>query len=242
MKPLLTAFCAVSILLLSVSPVSSQQNCTDTLYTLEQGKRASADRLNLNFLCLAEQIEALKNELALLRKQNVEFVENATANVEKVAIQLTERAGAIPSGAIAAFDVASGCPNGWRDFAEGAGRVIVGSGNGPELTSRPFRSFGGEEKVSLDRRTLPPHNHAAGGLQMQPNGHHTHNSPNESKPYGAGLGAIEQGGSAGGSTSVGMQPAGQHEHKLAGATDVSGDGMPHNNMPPFIVLRLCRKE
>lgn len=58
--------------------------------------------------------------------------------------------GAIPTGAVAAFDSGS-CPTGWTTFSEANGRFIVGVGSGNQdpdgnnLTDRTLRQTGGRE-------------------------------------------------------------------------------------------------
>ena len=64
----------------------------------------------------------------------------------------------IPSGGVVAFDRPGGCPAGWSNFAEGAGRTIVGSEG-----SYPYRSMGGAEMVMLTVREMPSHSHVVVG-------------------------------------------------------------------------------
>jgi hypothetical protein len=80
---------------------------------------------------------------------------------------LTRAAGAIPAGAVVAFDLKTGCPAGWKDLDEAVGRMVVGADppdwsgarnldeNGKPLTARQFRVAGGTESKALDPKNLP---------------------------------------------------------------------------------------
>ena len=60
-----------------------------------------------------------------------------------------------PSGAVVAFDITEGCPDGWEGFQPANGRVIVGVGSSDGLSNRTFRERGGRETVTLSREQLP---------------------------------------------------------------------------------------
>ncbi len=75
----------------------------------------------------------------------------------------------IPTGAIMAFDLRTGCPAGWKDYIEAMGRVIIGAdppnwiatrprnrdGNDRQLTSKKFEEYGGSESFTLAQDEIP---------------------------------------------------------------------------------------
>jgi len=50
-----------------------------------------------------------------------------------------------PASAVVAFAAADSCPQGWQDYTEANGRVIIGAGRGAGLTLREFGTVGGRE-------------------------------------------------------------------------------------------------
>ena len=79
-----------------------------------------------------------------------------------------EGATTVPTGAVMVFDLSSGCPDGWTEFADAAGRTIVGQGSGmvdenrQPLTGRKYREHGGEERHTLTEEEMPKHGHGQG--------------------------------------------------------------------------------
>jgi hypothetical protein len=67
--------------------------------------------------------------------------------------------GGVPRDAVLAIDSSNACPAGWATFADGNGRVIVGSGRGEGTGSRSFRSIGGAESFKLSEGNVPRHQH-----------------------------------------------------------------------------------
>lgn len=73
-------------------------------------------------------------------------------------------------GAVVAFDLPDGCPDGWLPFEPGVSRVIVGASGGQvtegpttkdgvRLHARHYRDDGGEEAHFLTLAEIPPHKH-----------------------------------------------------------------------------------
>ena len=97
------------------------------------------------------EIRRLKSELFSIRKLEAKFSELQFVNAPD-----------LPSGAVVAFDLTGGCPNGWSEFSQGAGRFLVGVGRGNEtregefLTPRTLSETGGTER----------HTHIANGQQV----------------------------------------------------------------------------
>lgn len=142
----------------------------------------------------------------------------------------------VPSGAVIAFDRTDldqdTCPVGWEPFTESRGRFIVGAGdpsmtpgafgldeNGTPLTNRAFRQHGGAELHKLSVDELARHNHPVTTFEWG----HTING-NDDRPRID----VDDG-----------HPWNNTTGRLATA-DV-GEGKPHNNMPPYISLYLCKK-
>ena len=127
--------------------------------------------------------------------------------------QLVEIAGGVPSGIVAAFDGPSGCPGGWAEFEEAAGRTLIGVGKGQGLSDRRYREQGGEELHVLTVPELPSHTHEV--IQMIGNND---------------IDGVD-------ST---VTHSGEH-HNEARRSGATGDSQAHNNMPPFLALRYCKK-
>lgn len=99
------------------------------------------------------------------------------------------------------------------------GRVAIGVGAGPSLTPRQMGDSGGQESVTLTTQQLPAHTHtlnasSATGTAQTP----TSNVPAQSSD-GAQLYAA--------TPDTAMSQA---------AIGTTGEGQPHENMPPFLAL------
>jgi len=154
-------------------------------------------------------------------------------NLEKEAS--TQRTQAIlPNGTVVAFDLPEGCPAGWSIFRPATGRMIVGAGgfyergmeqdaSGQSLTQRQYRAHGGEEAHTLTIDEMPRHDHA-----LQTNILNDLFRQNNQYP---GISVIGR-------------DASRNDPKLGAIkyTEVSGLGKPHNSMPPFLALSVCRKD
>ena len=131
----------------------------------------------------------------------------------------------VPSGVVLAFDLTTGCPEGWSRFADGQSRVIVGAAFGSNspgtdeygqpLSVQRFRETGGKEQHALQVAEMPKHRHRVSG------GFSARDRDNES---------------GGGELTNGSLAAGHHY-----SAEV-GDGARHPNMPPFLPLYLCKKD
>lgn len=152
------------------------------------------------------------------RRSDVELVQSLIDEFESL------------QGAVVAFDRPEGCPDGWSEYTDAYGRVVVGAiPNGrvpPAQMSHQVEDFRdyflgikrSEERVALTVEQMPPHTH---GLDM-------FNAPNHD---GTG-GAHPQGGDY------------QREFLFvnSGSTRQTGQGLSHNNMPPYIALKFCKKD
>lgn len=120
-------------------------------------------------------------------------------------------------GSVVAFQ-RKDCPEGWRPYADAAGRVIVGTGEGNTdglgrpLAKRGLGDYGGEEQVQLSVAELPSHRHGVyrhSGERLQSGGVNGSNSDDDKT------------------------------HVREWETGAAGSDQPHNNMPPFIALTYC---
>lgn len=135
----------------------------------------------------------------------------------------------VPSGAIVAFDLRGGCPTGWSEFTDAAGKVIIGVGEGAlkekkEINGRPvwlelrledhkYRDEGGEEKHKLTTLETPIHAHY---IKIR------------SEEIRIGEGGDKR-------NLIVLDETAQM------ATESSGAAKHHNNMPPYITLYSCKK-
>jgi microcystin-dependent protein len=132
------------------------------------------------------------------------------------------------------------------------GRTIIGTGTGPDLTTRLIGASGGEETHTLTSNEMPSHTHSG---TTASNGDHTHNY---NDAYYAEAGGNEINGNdvfgthgsndtdnqfrwrtANGSWStspadLATSTAGSHTHTFT--SNSTGSGGSHNNMQPYLVL------
>lgn len=102
------------------------------------------------------------------------------------------------------------------------GRVPIGQGQGPGLSSYDIGQMGGFRDVTLVRDEMPKHQHSfqvSRGLarERQPPG----------QLYARGQGIAIYG------------PTGADEALSSSAAAIAGASLPHNNMQPFLALNYC---
>lgn len=161
-------------------------------------------------------------------------------------------ASVLPAGALAFFDRAKGCPTGWKDVGalEGdvfAGRVLVATGTHVDRVRRKYRQTGGSEAHRLGIEEMAPHEHRVISsteflwLRSDALGH-----PSDTNVKKFEL--VRDFDPANPDTRC--RDCGPDYKETALETTKSG-GMstssaflsrPHNNMPPFVAVFLCRKE
>lgn len=143
--------------------------------------------------------------------------------------------GGVPPGAIVAFDrdATAPCPEGWKVWKEATSRVIVGAGNidetyeekfkfdenGIPLESKSYRETGGTERESLSPSQMPAHSHTFSGDSIPRGGN-------------AGVGRVVAVGDA----------ADYQSYTPTGTISTEGEGLPDNNMQPYVALYYCKKE
>lgn len=129
----------------------------------------------------------------------------------------------VPSGGIIMWS-GTDIPSGWLlcDGTEGTpdlrNRFVLGWG--PHVIGET----GGEETHALNVSELPSHSHKSGSLQV------TINCVDEET--GIGTTGLSSGKYSGQEDTI----------PINGATDYTGQGKPHNNMPPYYVLAFIMKE
>jgi hypothetical protein len=142
--------------------------------------------------------------------------------------------GGVPPGAVMAFDIPTGCPQGWSTFERGISRTIVGASplhtsdvpnsdmDGQRLPAHPYQSDGGEERHTLTIEEIPPHDH---GIQIV----------QHSEYVRANNGYV-------GTDTVGRGAERTDPKWSVRYTEKAGGGRAHNLMPPFIALFYCKKD
>jgi len=151
---------------------------------------------------------------------NQQIIDVVGKEVEKVSgldtAELIKKVS-LPAGSVLAFQ-SSECPTGWSDFDDGAGRVIIGVGKGKGLKERKLLDTGGKEEVRLTLEQMPAHRH-------------------QNPTYG-------KGGARNKPVHYALEITGRGDygpHHLRPTEEVGGN-REHENMPPFIALRFCKKE
>lgn len=173
----------------------------------------------------------LPNEAAkaAVEKIGPEVIENARKNTEKLQAYHDEAKGILgrlkDSSAITiqpemlAFFNRDNCPEGWEEFEKGSKRFLLAAGS-----DYPFGSTGGKEKVALSVDEMPQHKHDA-----------------TTKVTGKGFRPMANTWSSGGKG--GRSYTGEESSiELEVAINSNGNSKPHENMPPFLALTLCRKQ
>ncbi len=162
-----------------------------------------------------ELLDCLK-EVALEVSQR----EREIRYLQSLLVEATQNA--VPSGAVLAFDIPSGCPKGWNNFPLATGRFIVGAGlgnfdeNKVAIEEKKFRDEGGAERVTLNSDQIAAHTHRV--------------------PHGGADTAVNIEGLSTG-VNWGVRRTIANEETL-----LSGGSQPHNNMPPYIALHFCKKD
>ena len=169
-------------------------------------------------LSAAESIQCLAKEVRRLRAADREL-SNSTAEL-------------LPEGAVIAFLSAESSPckgENWTLYEDAMGRAIIGAGTGDGgLTARSVETKGGAETVQLKISNLPPHDHK-----------HRH-PPNTASQHGGNLYAAYSERTAEKEWfRLSHVPNGTHKVFVPDSTTLTGLGVAHENMPPFVALYYC---
>jgi hypothetical protein len=122
------------------------------------------------------------------------------------------RAGGVPASAVIAFDAPNECPDGWTEFKEAAGNVVIGISD-----KHPYRNSGGFEAHQLKVAELPPYQISF--------------TVNEAASSGAG-----DRYNAGGKDYLVITKSPKPL-----SIEVGGKGDSISTMPPYVTLRYCKK-
>lgn len=145
----------------------------------------------------------------------------------------------LPAGAVAAFDLSDGCPEGWTDFKDARGRVIIGSGKGEGLTRRAFREPAGIEQIKLEAGHLPKHSHPINAMVIN-------NSAGPVIGFKEGgwfvnrILALPRKDAPG--TGVPNDSVSRNQTTLSEIVSVANQQKSLNNMSPYISLFFCKKD
>ena len=127
----------------------------------------------------------------------------------------------LPSDAVVAFAREDGCPVGWTEYPDAAGRFIVGAGRhsehnqyGNPVPEKQVGDRGGQDQVQLETQHMPKH------LHQNPT---RRNGPRGTVPA---LKAVDDG----------FTDGGRHRRPTA----EKGGDQPHENMPPYVALLYCK--
>lgn len=141
------------------------------------------------------------------------------AAIKDPSFQAQVIARVLPVGAIVAFDLSSGCPEGWSAFDVAGGRVLLGAGphknldaSGRLLSTYKLGQFGGEENHILTIEEMPTHTHYA------------------FRAIGNGDGLYPK--------AEVMGPPGQ---RINAPTQETGGSKPHNVLNPYVAVNFCKK-
>ena len=164
---------------------------------------------------LSGRVEALD----INATESIEAIQEAEAAAREEIRAAADRfinSGSFPGYAVVAFNLAE-CPAGWREYEKAAGRFIVGTGShsnfdryGFELTELQLEDEGGSRTHKLSVPEMPAHTHTYTSSSG-------HNSPRHVDYSGDEFGYRNR----------------------SPESSSTGDGQPHNNMPPYVALRFC---
>ncbi len=198
----------------------------------------------------AQQSGAVKTNLEMAIEALSREVKGYRTEIESLRGQLTDvhqklEQAEIPAGAVIAFDLRSGCPDGWNEFSEGNGKFLIGSGEGKLTNTGPYSQKkqgaitplpsiefglqGGALEHKLTRLEVPNHSHLVYGNwsadHTPPESLHNlqaHKNTSPTSGYALRL---------------------PTEEIKRTQDDHLGDtvGSAHNNMPPYIALHFCRR-
>lgn len=131
----------------------------------------------------------------------------------------------VPAGAVMAFDLPNGCPRGWDEFTPAAGRFVIAVDGKkyrlPYEAGNPRYQKEGEESVELTLQQMPTHSHSF-DIFAAPQFDNTGGATPQGGDYDSAFIQVDKGST---------KPAGGLNNKA----------VPHNNMPPYIALYMCKK-
>lgn len=210
---------------LATNTLETQANETAKISAKATKIAAQAERTATRVTSLSEKLEKdvldrIKNAETILARASkiaiaLDQVSNSTLGPEQIGSGVNT--SPLPAEAVIPIDSVNGCPEGWAEFEPASGRMIVAVGDGKgRLSLKKYRDVGGEETHTLTLAETPIHDH---GFQF-------HVVINQ----GSGTDKFVQEEGGGNFTGLGNR-----------RSTAAGRGEPHNNMPPYIALYLCKK-
>lgn len=166
------------------------------------------------------QINARKQEITNLASK-ISYLNDDVSKVKKALSSI----GNIPSGLIGYFE--KECPIGWEEYIYSKGRFILSAGNFEQrsidgrLEKFTYTSgqIGGEVFHKLTKSEMPKHNHSDGEFS-----HLLRSNCDLTNSIGHD------------------RSCGEPDIYNSRVMIDQGNDEPHNNMPPYIVLKACRKK
>jgi hypothetical protein len=137
------------------------KNESERAYQIASNAATSAESAQEELKKIKSNILDADNTLKAITSYSEELT-TGLINNENFQKIISEKIYKIPSGAVLAFDLPGGCPEGWSSFQDASGRSIIGEGKGVGLSKRNYRAAGGEEKHTLTISEIPQHDH--GGI------------------------------------------------------------------------------
>lgn len=178
---------------------------------------------------LRSDLTALQKEVPEAHRSQIEAISQSALppgllerdEISELIRTQTRQMQSILDGAVVAFNYNGVCPDGWDRFQEADGRVIVGAGihrqqeNGEKVVAFRFGSDGGTRRHGLSIPEMPRHDHDLFWGQYN--------------------------GRAGPATGGDIKGHSLKIVDMTQNTGLIGNGVPHENMPPYKVLLYCRK-
>ena len=151
-----------------------------------------------------------------------------------------ELPGAVPMGAVVAFDLTEDCPEGWSEFKAAEKRTIVGAlfpsqeGSSTDNESAyKYRTEKGKEKIFLTRDHIPEHVHSYKDVYYS---ERDYSRPRDTKSVAIPEGIGHKGGhdrdNVGWALSKNTDPFGLDDERRK----------MHTNMQPYIALYFCKRK
>jgi microcystin-dependent protein len=154
----------------------------------------------------------------------------------------------LPCGTIVMWSGEIGeIPDGWtlcdgtNDTPDLRARFVVGADESDYYVG----DTGGENEVTLTQEEMPAHTHGVNNLTVASAGAHVHSLESSTLVHDTWDcdDGFQCGGEVGDTTTTAAETgsAGSHTHDLTGFVDETGQGLPHENRPPYYALAFIMK-
>ena len=155
----------------------------------------------------------------------------------------------LPVGAVVAFDLPQGCPDGWERFEAGAGRFLIGVGKLgtrryelPYIEGKPNYQKGGAYSQKISIQQMPRHSH---DVRIYEHTHiarttiHDSNGPGSQGWPARGHRRFRSTDRTRGSPTLARNALSSSASRVV--IEREGRGEPINIMPPYVALYFCKK-